>query len=82
MIVSKLRVAVEAAIRAGLASFVGAVGAINFLTTDIGGAKITLVAAGGAALAAAVAAFGRAFAPEIVDSQSVGVAGVSSPRSS
>jgi hypothetical protein len=80
MIIGKARAAVELFVRTAVASFLGSLALIQLANIDLDALKATLVAAGGAAVSAGVAAVWRSLQPLQTDSESVGVAGVSPPE--
>jgi len=76
MLKSKAYAAAESFVRTFIQAFIGAIAVVNFSTVDLSGAKIAVVSAASAALAAGVAAVARLFVPLGTDSQGVGVKGV------
>jgi hypothetical protein len=71
--IGKGRAAAESFVRTFVQTFIGALAVLNFTTTTLDGAKIAVVSAGSAALAAAVAATARVFVPISTDSAGTAV---------
>lgn len=71
--VGSVRAAVESFLRTFVQAFIGALAVVNWTTTDLDGAKVALVSAASAALAAAVAGVGRLVLPMQTDKKDVAV---------